>query len=340
MKHRSANNTVSVLALGLLCVLPMNAYAAHHHDDDDTAVTSTSSTLQPVMQSTQTVLATNAVFDRLASLDIGLPSGLSGLSSGDKTMGINAWASPYLTFAKDKNASTGYDSRTQGVFFGADYKLTSRWLAGLMIGVDHTDVNSKVNGGGADTIGVTVAPYARYTINQNYTADASIGYTNSSSDNDRIDSGARVTGNSDVDRLFFSAGVNGSWWKDRWNFSGRMATSNSFDDSDAYTESNGTAVKGRSTSFGQMQVGGTVSYYFEQVRPWMSVTYAYDYNRKLPTVAATQTRPSDDRDQFVLGYGATLFNVGVLNADFGVKHTLFKTKYENTNVGLSLSASF
>ncbi len=335
----SVHSVLSVLALGFICTLPMDAYAIHE-EEEGTTVTSTSSTLQPVMQSAQTVLATGVVFDRLASLDVGYPSNLSGVSSGDKSMGINAWAAPYLTFAKDKNTATAYDSETQGIFFGADYKVTDRWTAGLMLGVDHTEVDSKVNGGGADTIGVTVAPYGRYMINKNYAMDASIGYTNSSSDNDRIDAGTLVTGNSDVDRFFFSAGFNGNWWQDRWNFSGRLATSNSFDDSDAYTESNGTAVRSRTTSFGQMQVGGTVSYYFEKVRPWMSATYAYDYNRKLPVVGAGQPRPSDDRDQFVLGYGATLFNMGAVNADFGIKHTLFKSNYDNTNVGLSLSASF
>ncbi|MDX9690692.1 MAG: autotransporter outer membrane beta-barrel domain-containing protein [Alphaproteobacteria bacterium] len=340
MKNKLMYGAISFIALSLFVASSAYAEEELEADPNDTTLTSTSSTLQPTVQATQTILATNAVFDRLASMNIGYPSDISGLSSGDEKMGVNLWAAPYLTFAKDTNSATAYDSDTQGIFFGADYKVAPRLTAGLMLGVDHTEVDSQVNGGGADTVGVTVAPYGRYMLNKTYAVDASMGYTNSSSDNDRIDAGTVVTGNSDVDRFFFSVGFNGNWWQDRWNFSGRVATSNSYDDSDAYTESNGTAVGSKSTSFGQVQVGGTASYYFENVRPWMSMTYAYDYNRKLPTVAATQQRPSDDRDQFVLGYGATLFNVGMVTADLSVKHTLFKEKYDNTNIGLSLSTSF
>lgn len=331
-----------VMALGtfgLLCAMPANAQMIVIEDNDTTEAPS-STVLQSDFQQSQTLLATGAVVDHLFMMNTGTPPGDTGISTGDEPLGLNVWMTPYLVSAKDKNAATGYSSDTVGVFLGGDTKINDMLTAGLMLGIDSTDVDSKVNGGGTDMLGLTIAPYGRYTIDKNYSVDASIGYTNSNSDNARLASGTRVTSSSDLDRFFFSAGVNGNFWHDRWNFAGRLGTSNSHDKSGSYTESNGTVISGKSTSFGQLQLGGTASYYFENVRPWVSLTYSYDYNRDLPVVAASQPKPSDDRDQVILGYGATVFNFGQVNADLSIKHTLFKDKYNNTNAGITFSTSF
>lgn len=326
--------------VGLVATAGM-AHAGHHSNPDETTVLPTSKTLQSVLQSASTVNTVSTIFDRLTYLNTEVPTGMTGMSSGEGYFdGVNVWTTPYVTYAQDTNTATAYESNTTGAFLGADTKIGDNWTAGLMLGFDHTEVDSGVNGGGSDSFGITVAPYGRYKIDPNYSVDASIGYTNSASDNDRIDAGTRITSSNDVDRLFMSVGLNSSHWHDRWNFTGRLATSVSYDDSGAYAESNNNAIGEQSTSFGQVQLGGTVSYYFEHVRPWLSMTYAYDYDRKLPQVGAAQVKPDDDRDQIMLGYGLTLFNLGKVTADFNVKHTLFKAKYDNTNIGLTFSSKF
>lgn len=338
--------TLSVFILGLSCVTPTDVGAVEHHPPqqipaDNTSEISTSKTLMPVQQGTATILATGAISDRLAALNAEFPTGMeTGVSSGDATPTIGIWGNPYYSYSNDDNVSTGYDSYTYGTFLGGDYILNDQLTVGLMLGIDTTDIDSKVNNGGSDTLGITVAPYGRFTLNQNYSFDVSAGYTNSNSDSDRVAAGTRVTGSSDVNRFFTSVGLNGSFWKDRWNFLGRLGTTNSFDNRNEYTESNGTIIGGDSSSFGQFQAGLTTGYYFAKVRPWVSVMYAYDYDRELPQVGAGQVSPSDDRDQVVLGYGASIFNLGRFTADLSVKHTLFKENYENTSVGLSLSTSF
>lgn len=286
-----------------------------------------------------TLAATNAVMGRLAEMNV-LSNGQTGLSSGDVPLGISVWANPFYTRSKDSNVSTGYKSESFGAFFGGDYALGNDYTIGIMFGVDNTDVKSRVNGGGSDTVGLTVAPYLRYTIDRNYSVDATVGYTNSDSDNDRIAAGTRITGSSDTNRWFGSVGANGSYWHDRWNFLARLGTTLSYDDRDGFRESNGTYVAGDSSTFGQAQIGGTAGYYFTNLRPWLSATYTYDYKRELPKVAANQFRPSDDRDQVVFGAGLTVFGLGAVVGDLNVKHSVGKEKYDNTTFGLTFSTSF
>lgn len=342
MRQLHYSGVLLLTVLGFLCATPANAQMIVHHvsTDNDTTTTPSSTVLQSDFQRSQTLLTTNIIMDRLSMLGLADPYADVGISSGNEPRGISLWMNPYMIDAEDDNTATAYKSRTIGAFLGGDYKINDVFTAGLMLGVDRTDVDSGVNGGGSDTLGLTIAPYGRYMLNKNYSLDASIGYTNSNSENDRLAAGTWISSSSDLDRFFFSAGLNGNFWHNRWNFAGRLGTSNSHDKSDSYTESNGTVIDGRSTSFGQAQLGGTVSYYFTNIRPWMSLTYAYDYDRDLPTVAATQKKPSDDRDQVILGYGATLFNVGKVNANLSVRHALLKENYDNTNVGLTLSTSF
>jgi len=333
-----ASAAFSLFTFSLLCV---GATPAKAQPDDSVVTTeATSKTLMSAQQASGTTQSVYAVFDRLAFLAANPANAGSGFSSGEAGHGVNLWANPYYTHAHDTNLSTGYDSDTVGAFVGGDYKFTDRLTSGVMLGIDGTNINSKVNGGGSDSTGVTFAPYMRFSFNNTYSTDLTVGYTNSKSDNDRLATGTRVTGSSDTDRVFGALGANASFWQERWNFLARVGTVLSRDYRDSFTESNGTYVGRAETSFGQAQIGGTVGYYFASLRPWLSATYAYDYTRKLPDVAVGQVKPSDDRDQIVLGLGATVFNLGPLMGDLSVKQTVFKENYDNTQVGLTLSASF
>lgn len=329
------------LALSLVLFTTTPSFAQQQQvAANDTTLLSTAETTMFSQQAASTMAATNAIMDRLAGMNFAPPSSPSGFSSGETALGINVWGNPFYTYAEDDNASTGYKSDTYGAFLGGDYALNKDYTVGLMFGFDDTETDSKVNGGGSDTFGFTVAPYARIILNKTYSVDATVGYTTSDSDNDRVATGVKIVGSSDTSRWFTGLGINGSYWHDRWNFLARAGTSLSFDDRDGFTESNGTRVAGDSSTFAQAQLGATAGYYFKNVRPWVSATYAYDYARELPKVATTQTSPSDDRDQVILGGGATVFGLGAVTGDVSVKHSLWKEKYDNTTVGLTLSTSF
>lgn len=313
---------------------------AEEEEVNDTTLTETSVTVMGSQQAFHTTLAVNSVFDRLASLDGVADFGRTGIASGEITQNFSVWANPFYSHVLDSNVSTGYNGNTYGAFFGGDYKVTPAITAGLMLGVDNTHINSKVNGGGADTTGVTVAPYLRYKISKNYSADGTFGYTTSDSDNERFALGSRITGTSDTSRLFGSVGINGSFWQDRWNFVPRIGTTIASDHRDASTESDGTSIAKQDTSFGQAQVGLKTSYYLKKVAPWISMTYAYDYDRKLAAVATSQVKPKNDRDQLILGIGATVFGYGSVTGDLSVKQSVLKEKYDNTSVGFTVSAAF
>ena len=332
----SAFKAVAFLILGAGCLLSSPAAAQMHGTEES----ETTATVMGSQQSIQTTNAVNAAFDRLSLLSVELPAAGSGVSSGEMLKGVNLWINPYYTHSKDTNASTAYDGNTYGAFFGGDYKMNEALTLGLMLGVDNTDIESKVNGGGSDSIGLTISPYARYALNKTYSADMSFGYTTSESDNERFTAGSRIAGTSDSSRWFGAVGVNGSYWYDRWNFIGRVGTSMAKDTRDAYRESDGTNVAEQTSSFGQFQMGVTAGYYMEKVRPWASLTYAYDYERKLAAVDPAQVKPDNDRDQFILGVGATLFGYDKFVGDLSVKQNISKNNNSNTTLGFTVSAAF
>lgn len=343
-KLKNALLIASLLALGFSYSTP--SFADHHEEEDDThqindtTLTETSVTVMGAQQAFHTTQAVNSVFDRLTSLDGVADFGKTGIASGETANNIGVWFNPFYSHVRDTNVSTGYNGNTYGAFFGGDYKFNPAMTAGLMLGVDNTHIDSKVNRGGSDTTGVTVAPYLRYKISKNYSADGTLGYTTSDSDNDRFALGSRITGTSDTSRWFGSVGINGNFWQDRWNFVPRIGTTIASDHRDASTESDGTAIAKQDTAFGQAQVGLKTSYYFKKVAPWISATYAYDYERKLAAVAVSQVKPKGDRDQLILGIGATLFGYGAVTGDLSIKQSVFKEKYDNTSVGLTVSAAF
>jgi len=310
---------------------------ASHIDDENAATPVTTASSQQVVATQRTV---EAVFDHLANLAVEIPDLKTGVSTGDTPLGINLWINPSYTRAHDDNSVIGYTSKTYGAFFGGDKALGNATL-GLMLGIDHTDLDSKSNGGGSDTQGLTIAPYGRYKFNRTYSLDLTAGFTSSQADNDRLGfTGNRVTSDSDTKRWFAALGLNGSYWLDRWNFLGRAGTTLSHDRRGAFTESDGTAVNSDSSAFGQAQLGMTVSRYFTHLRPWVSATYAYDYRRKFAEVAAWQPQPSHDRSQMVLGLGLTVFGYGSVVGDLGIKQTVMREDYTNTQVGLTLSVPF
>ncbi len=339
MKKTGKNNLLSAWAVVWILLglsLPLSVRAA-----DDTTSWATARTTMFSRQAADTVRATDAVFDRLAFVNVSPPARKRGASAASRNTGAyNLWLSPFYAYTRDKNASTGYKGDTYGGFLGGDYVFNKSWAAGLMLGIDKTHLDSKVNGGGADAVTFTVAPYLRYAFSKTYSADVAFGFSSVDTDNDRLASGALVTGTSKTDRWFGALGANASYWQERWNFLFRAGTILSRDKRDAFTETDGTLVADEKASFGQAQLGGTLGYYFQHIRPWLSTFYTYDYSRKLPEVGLGQAEPDDGRSAVVLGLGTTVFGYGMFSGDLSVKQAFFKKNYDDVTVNLAINAAF
>jgi len=146
-------------------------------------------------------------------------SAVNGLAVGDGFAGLGYWASfNYSDFSAGIPINSviqpvaSYDADQKTVFIGVNTLLMDALVIGLALGYENTDIDTAYNGSNNDTDGYTIAPYAAYLINDIFSADVVMGYTNLGTDTDRIDnvSGGTILGDFDAERWFIATNINAS----------------------------------------------------------------------------------------------------------------------------------
>ena len=170
--------------------------------------------------------------------------------------------------------------------------------------------------------------------------DGAVGYSNIDIDQDRTLPGTAtvVTSSLDAERFFGSAGINASFWRGNWNFSGRLGYFYTTQDNDAFVESNGTVNPDLDTQLGQAQLSGRVAYYAGIAMPFVSVAFNYDTTHDIGTVGAGQAAPSGDRSEFVLATGVDFFVNDMISA--GARADTVQGRANFNSYGASGNVSF
>ena len=122
--------------------------------------------------------------------------------------------------------------------------------------------------------------------------------------------------------------------------SGSAGFIHSSTDNDAFTESNGTAVASSSSTFRQISVGGQLSYYTETVMPYAKLSYNRELGKDRIVVAAGQSQPPNDADEFVVGGGVSIFGSGAVSGGLDVAKTFSRSNFDGTTFSGSLSIAF
>jgi len=282
-------------------------------------------------------------------------SAMSGLAAGDGYTGWSVWSSfSHNLFNADipiRNGTTplaSYDAVQNTVFIGADKLFMDKWVMGLTVGYENTDIDTLYNGGNNDTDGFTIAPYAAYLINDIFSVDMVAGYTRLNTDTDRIDNtnGSVINGDFGADRWFVASNLNATVYRGQWVFGGRIGLLYTEEEQDAYTEVGGAtarAIGKRHIDLTQTSVGVNIAYTHKNFEPFASVTYYNDLGRDNGTSAGGlpgaigATQPDDD-DEFQTGLGVRYFGQA-LDASFEWNNVVNRDNFDGHSLLFTLRMS-
>ncbi|MBL1141161.1 MAG: autotransporter outer membrane beta-barrel domain-containing protein [Proteobacteria bacterium] len=282
-------------------------------------------------------------------------SAMSGLAAGDGYSDWGVWSSiSHNKFGADIPINSAvqplakYDAYQSTIFVGADKLISDKWVLGLTVGYENTDIDTKYNGGDNKTDGFTIAPYMAYLINDIFSVDMVAGYTSLSTDTDRIDNvtGSTVSGDFDADRWFVATNLNATVYHGQWVFGGRLGLLYTEEDQDAYTERGGATARTlgkRHIDLTQGSIGANLAYTHATVEPFASITYYNDLGRDngtstggLPAgIGATQ--PTDD-DEFQTGLGVRYFG-DTIDGTFEWNSVISRDNFDGNSVLLTLRMS-
>lgn len=226
----------------------------------------------------------------------------TGTSAGDAATRFGAWASGSWSDVEGTKSNVKFDGNIWTGMVGGDYKFTERVIAGLAVGYEALDVDTSFNRGSTESSGWTVAPYAIFRIDDVFSVDVNVGYTNVDYDIDRKDplSNATITSDTDSDRWFGAVNLSGNWMVDSWALGANVGTLFAYEDRDGFRESNGTEVSGDKIRLGRLNLGGRLGYLFRNVfEPYGKAKLEYDYSRDATAY--------DDRVGLVVGAGFNIF---------------------------------
>lgn len=291
------------------------------------------------------------ISDRLSSINVGGGTQLSqgntndfnlgyslnldeeGKAAGNGSQKLGVWVNMTGSRFDYDKANSKFDGNLISGMVGADYRLTDKFIAGVGLGYERTDIDTDFNTGTEEAEGFTVAPYAVYLIDNVFSVNASFGYSQLEYDLTRTEQNDRniVMGNTESDRWFGSLNANGNWAMDNWMLGASLGTMYVEEDKDGFTETGSGALTVGSvkTEIGRASVGANVGYEVSKgVTPYVKTKYSYDY----------EDGGSDDQNTIDAGLGLRV-NKGNISAGIEASGTQ-KGDYQSLNLSANLRVTF
>ncbi len=253
-----------------------------------------------------------------------------GLAAGDEMGGsvFGMWGSySYADFDSDfvfQGTSLAYDADAHNFLFGVDRLFHSSFLLGLALGYQMADAETDFNGGGQDSDGFTIAPYAALLLNDIFSVDIAGGFSFTDYDQDRISpaDGTNIEASFDSDRWFVATNLNAVVTTGNWIFGARAGYLHTDEEQDDYIET-GSAVSAaagrlrtvqqRTIDLSQVSIGADIGYNFGALEPYFMAVYRNDLGRTEGNSAGglpgnfTAVQPDDD-DEVQLNFGVRWYS--------------------------------
>ncbi|NNM00184.1 MAG: autotransporter outer membrane beta-barrel domain-containing protein [Gammaproteobacteria bacterium] len=227
----------------------------------------------------------------------------------DTPMGY--WASYSRNNLNNDFSATAFDGSVTNVLGGVDWSFGDNLLVGLAAGYERQDFVTIFNGGGQETDGIVVAPYAGYRLSDQWSVDGTVGFTYSDIEQFRTQVVQTVSSELDAWRVFAAANLNWFGGRDRWLLSARGGLLYAQDSFDSFTENTGVAGglfnPEREFDIGQASIGGEVGYAIGDFVPFVNGRFIYDVEESVVEVGPGQAAPGADRTEFQAGFGLRYF---------------------------------
>lgn len=268
----------------------------------------------------------------------------SGMSAGDATEGpLGVWGSITHTQSEDDFSSTAFDAKRNTLMVGVDMSPREDFVIGLAVGYEDSEIETKFNGGEADSDGFTFIAYGTKMIDDTFSIDVMGGISQIDIDQFRTlpNTATRVSSSTDADRLFFSGNLNASREYDNWFVTGRAGVLWASEGQEGFTESNGRVVGTQEFDIGQFRVGADAAYLTgSEWEPYGSLTLEYDYSREDIAVAAGNAQPSMDRSGATLGLGMRYYGKDGVTGNLEYSTVLGRDNYSEGSLNMTLRAEF
>lgn len=268
-------------------------------------------------------------------------NGIRGISSGDSGDRIGLWASATYGWLNNSFVTTKYDGDLKAGVAGLDYQ-TGNLVVGAALTVDATDLNTTFNGGTFRKQGVSVTPYAAYSMmDGRLVLDALAGYGMSENRPTHSSGATRVTGRYDSERIMLGTHATYTENLGDWNVGAKVGYLWSRETGDGYTQSDNIVVASSATKLGEVGVGPRVGYSMGGFEPYAAATYLYDVSMTKTSVAgAGIAAPPNDRDEVEGIIGLNWFPADNVTSGFEIAHSFFREKASNTSLTVNGRITF
>ncbi|RME35446.1 MAG: autotransporter outer membrane beta-barrel domain-containing protein [Gammaproteobacteria bacterium] len=249
-----------------------------------------------------------------------------GMNAGGSFDNIGVWLSATGGVTDNDFVFTPFDNTNRGVQAGVDFTPTESSLLGVSVGYSHDDTETPFNGGDLDTDTFTGMLYGAMALGQNFSVDATLGYSDISTDERRLAAGVAgftsdpfrtlafgtpISGEIDASRWFGTLNLNGFWTIRHLLLEAQLGYLHSETNQDSFTETGGgitATARGETYSLSQWHVGATVGYDFGTfLEPYAGVDYSYDISREEVRVAPGLQQPANDRSEMLVRLGMRYF---------------------------------
>ena len=270
----------------------------------------------------------------------------TGLAAGTGFQNLSAWTSYSRISTDNEHQPTLSSGGTNLFLFGVDSLIRDDLVLGMAFGVEDTSIETFFNAGEQEVSGVTFAPYAAFLINDHFSVDASIGYSNNEIQQFRLDSvnlTSLINGDTNSDRFFYSFNLNYYRAMSRWLFNSRLGVIYAEEDIDAVVETGGPDAftsAARTIHFGQFVAAFELAYSAGNFEPYLMAAYENDFKREDLLLNSTQAAPANDENGFRLGLGFRYLYSDSLSVNFNWDKQFDRDDFDTHVLSMSARVSF
>lgn len=220
-----------------------------------------------------------------------------GMAAGAMGNKVNVWGNISDDNNKYSSGAIRFNTKATSATFGADYAVTQTISAGLSAAFDR-GTGDRGPGSNYTSGGYTLAPYASWLINKEFSLDAIAGWGKGT-----LDSANSVSG--DSTRLFYGTNLNYVRWVGNLQYAGKLSYLHGEEKyGDTKTAGATNANTATTNKIDQWRLGAQVGYWMNGFLPFAGASYVSD--RRSVSNLGGATDPTGD-----LGKTAWLATVGV-----------------------------
>jgi hypothetical protein len=249
----------------------------------------------------------------------------------------SVWMSTAINSIENDFSRTAFYGATQNLVAGFDLTRSDRYVLGLSVGYEASNFTTKFNAGNEKTRGFNINPYFAWLLSDTWSLDAILGYGDFETRQSRTVPVVAIpltTGpvNSDFSskRSLASTNLTNIQTLGNWKLTGSLGYLWSKRESDAYVESNGSAVAEAEQTLKQWNFLGEAAYGRGNSETFFGAMYEKTLDPEKITFA-TGDQPANDDDSVLLTAGWRYFTRKGVSTNFvfsaRVAQDQFKEQY-------------